>query len=66
MTTIPVSMPEVMKDMTINVEVTGQHRARARIYAGVWLMRFAARVIGVGASCIVVDLTPPESRADAA
>jgi len=59
MTIIPVSMSEVMKDLTLNIEVTGQMRAGVRLRAGVWLMRAAAWVMGVGASCIIVDVTPP-------
>ncbi|EJL21907.1 hypothetical protein PMI02_04892 [Novosphingobium sp. AP12] len=63
MAAIPVSMSvpmsEVMKDMTLNIEVTGKLRAAVRIRAGVWIMRLAARVMGVGASCVVVEMTPP-------
>ncbi|MGE4321939.1 MAG: hypothetical protein AB7E60_02795 [Sphingobium sp.] len=57
---LSMSMSEAMKDMTMNIEVTGQRRARVRILAGVWLMRLAARVMGVGASCITVEMMAPE------
>ncbi|MEE4452875.1 hypothetical protein [Novosphingobium resinovorum] len=60
MATVAIPAGEVMKGITLNAEVTGMRRTRARILAGVWLMRLAARVMGVGASCVVVDLSGPE------
>lgn len=53
---LSLPMRDMIKDMTLNIEVTGCKRASIRVHVGAWLMRFAARVMGVGASCIVVEM----------
>lgn len=47
-TNIMVPMAMVMKNMTMNVTIKGVRLHRFRIWAGVQLMRLAARVIGCG------------------
>lgn len=46
MTAIQVSQRELMKNVTLTVEVTDVQMTAARLTIGTWLLKLAARVIG--------------------
>lgn len=44
----PISMPETMRKVTLQVRVVGVRRTRARMWIGTQLLRVAAWIIGCG------------------
>lgn len=56
---VRVPSQSVMKHITMNVKVTGLHVWKARLTVGCWLMKLAARVMGVH---VHVDLETNNAR----
>lgn len=44
----PIQMPKLMRQITLQVQVTGQRRAAVRVWFGTQLLKCAALVMGCG------------------
>jgi len=59
MAQVDLSLPDVMKGITLDIVVTGARRTRVRIWAGGQLLKLGARVMGCD-----VDVCAEPTHAD--
>lgn len=60
MAAINLSMPETMKGITLDIVVTGQRQAAARLWTGAQLLKLGAWVMGCD---IEISTTPTDAEA---